>query len=112
MVKKLISEETEWSRVAEELKAEKIKLAFYDNTVIQLLGNVKNRKILDYGGGPGVLAIALKKLGADIKEYDISEDMMKKASEKIGEENIYHNVGEIPKNEFDMIICNLVLCIV
>ncbi|MBI2173007.1 MAG: class I SAM-dependent methyltransferase [Candidatus Aenigmarchaeota archaeon] len=112
MVKKLISEETEWSRVAEELKAEKIKLAFYDNTVISLLGNVKNRKILDYGGGPGVLAITLKKLGADIKEYDISEDMRKKASEKIGEENIYHNVGEIPKNKFDLIICNLVLCIV
>ncbi|HLC77005.1 MAG TPA: class I SAM-dependent methyltransferase [archaeon] len=112
MSDKLISEETEWSRVAEELKAEKVKLAFYDNTVIYLLGNFRGKKILDYGGGPGVLAFALKKLGADVKEYDISEDMRKQASEKIGKENIYHVVEEIPKNKFDLIICNLVLCIV
>lgn len=112
MTDKLISEETEWSRVADELKAEKVKLAFYDNTVISLLENVKDKKVLDYGGGPGVLALALKKLGADVKEYDISEDMRKQASEKIGEENIYHSVDEIPKDEFDLIICNLVLCIV
>jgi 2-polyprenyl-3-methyl-5-hydroxy-6-metoxy-1,4-benzoquinol methylase len=112
MSDKLISKETEWSRVAEELKAEKVKLAFYDDTVISLLGNVKDKRILDYGGGPGVLALALKKLGANVKEYDISEDMRQQASEKIGEENIYDSVEEIPKNEFDLIICNLVLCIV
>ena len=112
MSDKLISKETEWSRVAEELKAEKVKLAFYDDTVISLLGIVKDKKILDYGGGPGVLALALKKLGASVEEYDISEDMRKQASEKIGEENIYHSIEEIPRNEFNLIICNLVLCIV
>ncbi|MBL7057285.1 class I SAM-dependent methyltransferase [Candidatus Woesearchaeota archaeon] len=112
MSEKLVSEETEWNKVAEELDAEKIKLAFYDSTVISLLGNLKSKKVLDYGGGPGVLAIALKKLGADVKEYDISEDMLKQAAEKIGEENIYHSVEDIPQEEFDFIICNLVLCIV
>jgi len=112
MVDKLVSKEEEWAKVAEELKAEKVKLAFYDDTVISLLGDVKGKKVLDYGGGPGVLPLALKKLGADVKEYDISEDMLKQASEKIGEENIYSSVEEIPKDEFDIIICNLVLCIV
>ena len=104
MSDKLVSKEEEWAKVAEELKAEKVKLAFYDDTVISLLGNVKGKKVLDYGGGPGVLPLALKKLGA--------EDMLKQASEKIGKENIYHSVEEIPKDEFDIIICNLVLCIV
>lgn len=112
MVDKLVSKEEEWAKVAEELKAEKVKLAFYDDTVISLLENVKDKKVLDYGGGPGVLPLALKKLGADVKEYDISKDMLKQASEKIGEENIYHSVEEIPKDKFDIIICNLVLCIV
>ena len=112
MSNKLISEETEWSRVSKELKAEKLKLASYDNTLIPLLKNVKSKKILDYGGGPGVLALALKKLGADVKEYDISEDMLKQASQKIGKENIYYTIEEIPKNNFDFVICNLVLCIV
>jgi 2-polyprenyl-3-methyl-5-hydroxy-6-metoxy-1,4-benzoquinol methylase len=112
MVKRLISEETAWGRVSEELKAEKLKLASYDNTLIPLLGSVKSKKILDYGGGPGVLVLALKKLGADVKEYDISEDMRKQAAQKIGKENIYNTLGEIPKNSFDVVICNLVLCIV
>jgi len=112
MSNKLISKEAEWARVSEELKAEKIKTAFYDDTIVPLLGNLKNKKVLDYGGGPGVLVFALKKLGANVKEYDISEEFRKQAAEKIGEENIYHTVEEIPKDEFEFIICNLVLCIV
>ena len=112
MTNKLVSEETEWCRVSEELKAEQLKLASYDNTLIPLLGKIKSKKILDYGGGPGVLVLALKKLGADVKEYDISEDMRKQASQKIGKENIYDKVEDIPKNKFDFVICNLVLCIV
>src|SRR3989344_7585328 len=112
MGNKLISEETEWSRVSKELKAEQLKLASYDNTLIPLLGKIKAKKILDYGGGPGVLAFALQKLGAEIKEFDISPDMRKQAAQKIGSENIYDTFNKIPKNKFDVVICNLVLCIV
>ena len=107
-----VFDQDKWSLVANELKAENLKLASYDNTLIPLLGDIKGKKILDYGGGPGVLAFALKKLGADVKEYDISPNMLKEASKKIGEENLYHTVKEIPNNYFDFIICNLVLCIV
>ncbi len=111
MSNKLISKEKEWDRVSKELKLEKIKIAYYDNTIIPLLGNIKNKKILDYGGGQGILAIALKKLGADVKIWDISNKIRKQAAKNIGKENIYNSIKEIPEKEFDFIICNLVLCI-
>jgi len=109
---KLIKDQDKWAEVSKELQAEKIKLAFYDNTIIPLLGDLNEKKVLDYGGGPGVLLTALKKLGAEVKEYDISEDFRKQAAEKIGAENIYHTVDDIPSDYFDFVICNLVLCIV
>tara|TARA_Y100000310_G_scaffold105141_1_gene103512 strand:+ start:2540 stop:3223 length:684 start_codon:yes stop_codon:yes gene_type:complete len=110
--KKIVSQETQWAKVSKELEAEEIKLAFYDNTLIPLLGSLNSKKVLDYGGGPGVLLTALKKLGAEVKEYDISEEMRKQAAEKIGEKNIFHTPNEIPKDHFDFIISNLVMCIV
>ncbi len=108
----LIAQQEEWNRVAGELEAENIKLAYYDNTLIPLLGDVTDKKILDYGAGPGLLAFALQKLGADVKVYDINPDMIEKAGEKIGKENILPLVESLPKNFFDFVICNLVLCIV
>tara|TARA_Y100000310_G_C20561706_1_gene753403 strand:- start:264 stop:950 length:687 start_codon:yes stop_codon:yes gene_type:complete len=109
---KLIADQEKWAEVSKELEAEKIKLAFYDDTIIPLLGDLEGKKVLDYGGGPGVLLTALKKLRAEVKEYDISEDFRKQAAEKIGAENVYETVEEIPSDYFDFIICNLVLCIV
>ena len=45
-----------------------------------------------------VSAPLLKKLGAEIKEYDISPDMIKEASKKIGKENVYSSIKEVPDN--------------
>ena len=58
-----------------------------------------------------ILTALVKKLGADVKVWDISKDMRKAAGIKIGKENVYENLKYIPKNNFDVIICNLVLCI-
>ena len=104
MAKKLISRETEWSRVSKELKAEQLKLASYDTTLIPLLGIIRSKMVLDYGGGPGVLAFALKKLGAEVKVYDISQEMRNLASQKIGVGNVYHSIDAISKNYFDIVI--------
>lgn len=109
---KLIKDQDRWADVAAELEAEEIKLAFYDDTVINLLGDVTDKNILDYGGGPGMLAAALQKLGANVKEYDISKDIREQAAQRIGAENVYETDQEIPSESFDIIVCNLVLCIV
>ncbi len=109
---KIISEQNKRAAVSKELEDEKIKLAFYDDTIIPLLWNLKDKKVLDYGGGPWVLSLALKRSGADSYAYDISKDFRDQAAKKIGTNNVYERVELIPPNYFDFMICNLVLCIV
>ena len=110
--KKLVADQKEWSVVAKELEAENLKLASYDNTLMSAIGDIKDKKVLDYGAGPGVLALGLQKMGADVKVWDIGNEMREKAGAKIGVDNIYNDISEVPQNFFDIIICNLVLCIV
>ncbi len=110
--KKLVAEQKEWGVVAKELEAENLKLASYDNTLMSAIGDVKDKKVLDYGAGPGVLALGLQKMGADVKVWDINNEMREKAGAKIGSENIYSDISQVPQNFFDIVICNLVLCIV
>ncbi len=109
---KRISRQNEWSRVSQELQRERLKLKSYDETLLADIGNVRDMSILDYGCGPGVLASALQTLGADVKVFDISGEMREIAGEMIGNQNVYSDVREIPKQQFDAVICNLVLCIV
>jgi 2-polyprenyl-3-methyl-5-hydroxy-6-metoxy-1,4-benzoquinol methylase len=110
--KKLVADQKEWSVVAKELEAENLKLASYDNILMSAIGDIKDKKVLDYGAGPGVLALGLQKMGADVKVWDINNEMREKAGAKIGSENIYNDISQVPQNFFDIIICNLVLCIV
>jgi len=49
---------------------------------------------------------------ADSRLFDISKEMRTRAGERIGRENVYKKVEDIPDGYFDFIICNLVLCIV
>ncbi len=109
---KCITQQSKWAEVAAELEAEHLKLASYDTTLVELLGNVEEQSILDYGCGPGVLALALARAKADVRAYDISYDMRTFAGEKIGSHRVYASIDEIPKGYFDRVICNLVLCIV
>ena len=110
--KKIVKEQTEWDNVIQELESENLKLASYDNTLVPLLGDISGKTILDYGAGPGILALALKKLGGDVKVFDINLEIQEKAAEKIGDENIYKKFEDISKEHFDLVIANLVLCIV
>ena len=112
ITKKLVADQKEWSAVAKELEDENLKLASYDDTLMSAIGDIRGKKVLDYGAGPGVLALGLQKMGADVKVWDINNEMREKAGAKIGAENIYSDVNQVPQNFFDIIICNLVLCIV
>ncbi len=108
---KLVEEKSQWHIVAKELEGENIKLAYYDNVLLPLLGDLTGKNVLDFGAGPGVLALAVKRLGGNAKVYDINPEMREKAAEKIGQDNVYNSIQDIPTNFFDFVICNLVLCI-
>ena len=108
---KTISREKEWGQVAKELEAEEIKLQSYDPTLLALCGDVKEKKIIDYGPGPGILAYALQKMGADVQAFDIVEEMRQACAQKIGVRNVFDSVAKIPKNSYDIVVCNLVVCI-
>jgi ubiquinone/menaquinone biosynthesis C-methylase UbiE len=80
-------------------------------SVLELLGNVRGKKILDLGCGTGIYAKLLKKKGAMVKGFDISPEMIKIAKRenptlelKIG------SAYEIPFNEkFDTVLASLVV---
>ena len=111
---KTVSIGDEWARVATELSAESLKLQSYDNTLVSFLSNsgICGKEILDYGAGPAVLAYALQKLHANVKVYDISPEMKQKAGARIGLENVIESPEQIPANNFYVVVCNLVMCIV
>lgn len=108
---KFIENQNQWNLVATELQKENKKILSYDEVLLQQT-NWQGKKVLDYGSGPGVLGETLQKFGACIKSFDVSKDMREQAGQKIGLSNVYESILEIPHAEFDVIICNLVLCIV
>lgn len=109
---RMVDEQSQWHQVLADLDAEKLKVAGYDHVVVSMMGDVTDLQILDYGAGPGVMALALRKLGADVRVWDTNPEMRAAAAKKIGAENVYRLLDEIPHRAFDRILCNLVLCIV
>ncbi len=78
---------------------------------LELLGNVKGRKVLDFGCGTGIYTKILKKKGAKIKGFDISSGMLKIAKEWVPEVEFKKSSGyNIPfKEKFDVVVASLVL---
>jgi ubiquinone/menaquinone biosynthesis C-methylase UbiE len=52
--------------------------SFEKGRVLPLLGEVKDKKILDVGAGNGRLALRLAKLGAEVTALDVSEKMIER----------------------------------
>ncbi|MDO8553867.1 MAG: class I SAM-dependent methyltransferase [Candidatus Micrarchaeota archaeon] len=102
----------EWANVARELQGEDLKQKIYDNTLVDLCGNLKGKHVLDYGAGPAVMANRIAGLGADVSVYDISEEMRKIAENRLGAQRVFQDAASIPTNQFDIVLCNLVTCIV
>ncbi len=77
---------------------------------LKLLGNVKSKKVLDFGCGTGIYAKLLTQKGASVKGFDISPAMIKIAKEE--NPNLDLKVGsgyDIPfKEKFDIVLASLV----
>ena len=80
-------------------------------SVFELLGNVKGKKILDFGCGTGIYAKKLVKKGAIVKGFDISEGVLKIAKKENPKLDLRSGSGyKIPfKEKFDLVIACLVL---
>jgi len=111
-MRKIITNQEQWDRVISELENEYNKLQTYDHTILERLGDVNGLKILDYGSGPGVMAVMLKSLGGNVKVYDISKEMREIAAEKLGRNAVFDTDKSIPDKYFDIILCNLVVCVI
>ncbi|MBI2079590.1 class I SAM-dependent methyltransferase [Candidatus Micrarchaeota archaeon] len=109
---KFVGNMKDWARVAGELSGEDLKQKIYDNSLLSSFGEVKGKRVLDYGTGPAVIAKRLADSGAEVKAFDISPEMLRIAAEKLGSDSVFDEIGKIPKDYFDVILCNLVLCIV
>jgi SAM-dependent methyltransferase len=78
---------------------------------LKLLGNVKGKKILDFGCGTGIYAKLLTKKGAKVKGFDISKEMIKVAKKENPKLDLKVGSGyKIPFNEkFDIVLSSLVV---
>ena len=52
--------------------------SFEKDRVLPMLGDLKNKKVLDVGAGTGRLALRMAKLDAQVTALDISEEMLEK----------------------------------
>jgi len=81
-------------------------------TTLKLLGNIKGKKILDLGCGPGIHAKKMHRLGAIVKGIDFSKELISIAKKEAPE--IEFKVGDMEKlsyknNEFDIVVSCLAM---
>jgi len=81
-------------------------------TTLSLIGNVKGKRILDLGCGPGFHAKKFTESGAKVKGIDISQKLIKLAKKEAPQAELI--VGDIEKrlpykkSEFDIVVSSLV----
>lgn len=85
-------------------------------TILDLLGAIQGKRVLDAGCGEGYLSRMLAKLGAHVVGVDYSENMIKMAhertSEDLGIRFVHGNCEELSSFQdgtFDLIVSNMVI---
>lgn len=111
-MEKKVESSLAWDKVTQELAAEQLKVASYDSVIFGQVGDVQGVRWMDYGSGPAVMASAAKKMGADIHVWDINPNVREECAKRIGASRVFNTVGEMRGELFDIITCNLVMCIV
>jgi len=103
----------EWNRLEENLYSKinfLLHMHFIENHLHQLM------RILDAGCGAGRYSIEFAKRGCQVTLFDISEEQLRIAEEKIEEAGVRDNINEIVRGdirdlsqfsdeEFDMVVC-------
>ncbi len=89
--------------------------AHYDRpAVLAALGDVRGRRVLDAGCGPGFYAAALVTDGAEVTAFDASATMVELARRRVGQRALVERarLGErlpYPDGRFDLIVCALAI---
>jgi SAM-dependent methyltransferase len=90
--------------------------AYYDRpTVLTLLGDVRNRRVLDAGCGPGLYLAELRDQGADVIGFDQSTDMVRLARRRLGagvavrRHDLDHPLHWLPDQSIDLALIALVI---
>lgn len=85
-------------------------------TILDLLGSIQGKRVLDAGCGEGYLSRMLAKLGAHVVGVDYSENMIKMAHERtledLGIRFVHGNCEELSSFQdgtFDLIVSNMVI---
>ena len=109
--------DTQWN-----INADLFKAALDDNPkrtsvtvvfprILELFGNVKGSRLLDYGCGAGRFCRAFHDRGAVVTGYDFSPRQLELAVEDDGSRGVFFtsDLLEIPDNRFDYALCFCVL---
>lgn len=87
----------EWNRLDENIYS-KINYLLHIHFIENHLH--KGMRILDAGCGAGRFSIEFAKRGCQVTLFDISDEQLKIAQEKIEEANVQDNIDEIDNGEF------------
>lgn len=105
---KILSSQTGYDLAAFDYdKKEAYLNSFEKSQLLPLLGDIKNKTILDVGAGTGRLAINLSKMGAEVTALDLSQKMLDELYKK--NPNIKISLGDAESlpfldNSFDFVI--------
>jgi len=86
---------------------------YINPVVLEILGNVKNKNVLDLACGQGYFSKILADKGARVTGIDISEDLISIAKEKFENQTIQFlvrdgsNLEGIKDNQFEAVVCNM-----
>ena len=105
-------QKNEWNNLSKEVESQTLKQKLYDDILFNFCGNLSNKKVLDFGCGTGEIVLRVKNNGAKVKAWDLSKNMRDTTIKKLGQGTVYNTLRQIPPNYFDIVFCNLVICVV
>ena len=96
-------------KLFEAITNRRYKEDLHDGIILDLVNEYAPKKVLDYGAGKCKIANGLS-ARYSVAVFDVDQDTVK--SRALPKVKIYENAEEIPSEEYDIILNNLVLCCV